>query len=231
MDAILLQASGDTRVIACAAAQLSGEQVKTLVRHKVASVIICLDPDGAGDGGTLACIRSLQDAGIRAFVAPRLSDGLDPDEFLRRNGMQAWRKHIQDAEHAYRFQARTIVNAHMGESWTDRSLSACLDDAIAFDAGVKDPAWYPDLDRFFWPAILHATGADMDGVFARRDSVRERAEKKREARAYEDLLRNVERSAAGRGPGRREANSSRRDGPFACDGTPIPRRAGAQRRR
>ena len=94
-DAILLQASGDARVIACAGANLSGEQVKTLVRHKIASVTICLDPDGAGDRGTLACIRSLQDAGIRAFVAPRLPDRLDPDEFLLRNGMEAWRKHIQ----------------------------------------------------------------------------------------------------------------------------------------
>jgi hypothetical protein len=96
-DAALAQVRGDKRVFACVAAQLSEGQVKTLKRHGVKSVTICLDPDSAGDRGIESCCRQLSEAGIKALVAPRLPDGQDPDEFIQQHGVDAWREHIAKA--------------------------------------------------------------------------------------------------------------------------------------
>ncbi len=96
-DAAFLQVHGDSRAVASVAAQLSGEQVETLVRGRVRQVFICGDPDGGGDRGTVANILSLSAAGIATYVVPRLPEGLDPDEFVRRDGSDAWKARVADS--------------------------------------------------------------------------------------------------------------------------------------
>jgi hypothetical protein len=96
---------------------------------------------------------------------------------------------LPEAEHALRYRARSIVKAHKGEEWTDRSLADCIDEAITFDAAVKDPERITDLASFFWPEIQHATGTDLDAINARREAARDKAEAERERLAYEKLIR------------------------------------------
>ena len=189
--AALLQADGEANVIACLETQLSASQLETLERNGVRSVTICLHPDGAGEKGTLACIKGLHEKGIDAFVAPALPDGKDAVAYVLAHGLDAWRKHIGQATHAFRYKARAILKTHKGAGWTDRSLAACMDEAIAFDATQKDPERLTDLASFFWPEILQATGAEIAAVNMRRDAARVRLEDARERRAYDELLRSA----------------------------------------
>lgn len=158
-DAALLQARGDSRVIAWVAANPSSDQVETLARYKTKSVTFCLDPDGAGSKGTLQGIKHLTNAGITSYVAPTLPDGLDPDEFLNTFGIDGWSTLIEQSVHGFKFQAQSIVDNHQkGEEWSDRQLSAALNEAIAFDSGVSDDRRRADLASFFWPEFRALTG-------------------------------------------------------------------------
>lgn len=112
LDAALLQSLEDTRVIACVSAQLSRLQVSTLVRHKVQAVTVCLDPDQGGERGVISCIKSLKAAGIRAYIASTLPDGLDPDELVLRDGLDAWYVHIAQAQPAVLWQVDRALQQH-----------------------------------------------------------------------------------------------------------------------
>jgi putative DNA primase/helicase len=165
-DAALAQALGDKSVIACVAAELSHLQVETLARHKIQAVTIALDPDVAGAGGILSCVRGLTAAGITAYVAPRLPD-LDPDEFLQAQGLDAWREHVGRAVHHFRYQAERILGSRQtGRTWTDAQRDGVIALAVEFAAALgadKDD----ELARHFWPTILAAVGGREDAVLAR----------------------------------------------------------------
>jgi predicted P-loop ATPase len=109
MDALLLQARGETRAVAYVAAQFSTTQIETLVRHRVERVILCGDPDGGGDKGTLNNVEHLEAAGISTLVMERLPDGLDPDELLLRDGIDAWRDRVLGATPGRVWQAERVI--------------------------------------------------------------------------------------------------------------------------
>jgi DNA primase len=190
LDAAILQDIGDSRVMACVGAQLTGLQVGTLSRYRVSSVTICLDPDGGGERGTISCIESLQDAGIMAYVAPTLPDKMDPDEFVIKHGLDAWKNHIDRKIHALRYQADALIRKHKtGTEWTDAGLESAIDEAISFDAGIVSPENLTDLDCFFWSVIKEATGANETAIEGRCMAAREKQKRERERRDCELLFR------------------------------------------
>jgi DNA primase len=162
-DAALAQARGDTRVVACVAAELSSEQVKTLARNKVVSVTIALDTDNAGANGIRSCVRQSHAASIAAYVAPQLPDGLDPDDFIHRDGIDAWRAHVAKAEHAYRHEAAVIVAAQGDGPLSDREKDAIVAEAEAY-AKTQPTGRGEELVRHFLPEIIRATGADPEAL-------------------------------------------------------------------
>lgn len=157
-DAAVAQALGDTRVIACVAASLSFEQVQSLRRSGIERVIICLDPDSAGDKGIESCIKSLLLAGIIPYVAPRLPVGEDgdgdPDKFIIRNGIDAWLEHtnLEKAEHGLRWKAQQIAGS---KGNTDADKQAVLKEATKWATHIKDAMV---LNIFFWPTIGEVLG-------------------------------------------------------------------------
>ncbi len=184
-DGATLQVRGDTRAVASAAAQLSQQQVETLIRRQIRSVYICGDPDSGGDKGTLANITSLEKAGIRSYVVPRLPEGMDPDEYVLLNGIEEWKKRVANSIHSYHYIAHKIVEKHKaGESWTDQAMATALEEAIRFDASVISADRLTDLDRFFWPVIYESTGVDVDAIIARRQSLRDKKARDREIQSY-----------------------------------------------
>jgi hypothetical protein len=148
LDAVLLQAKGDTRVCAYVAASCSREQIETLTRRQITKVTLCGDPDDGGENGTNSNLLRLTAAGISVYIAPKLPDGLDPDEFLVRENMEGWKAHIDAANHGFRWKAQRLIEA--GNTSTDKGKADILKGAIAFCKAVKN---HSELDAFFWPII------------------------------------------------------------------------------
>lgn len=157
LDAVLLQAKGDTRVCAYVAASCSGDQIETLKRRGISKVTLCGDPDHGGEKGTNSNLLRLTEAGISVYIAPKLPDELDPDEFLIREGMEGWKAHIDAAEHGFRWKAQRLIES--GNVATDKGKAEVLRDAITFCKAVKN---HPELDIFFWPVIRSSLGMEPE---------------------------------------------------------------------
>ena len=87
----MAQMRGDSRVITGVGASLSGAQIEALQRRQIRLVTLCFDPDIGGVRGTISTLTRLAATGTTTFVAPTLPGGRDPDEFIRRYGIDAWR--------------------------------------------------------------------------------------------------------------------------------------------
>jgi 5S rRNA maturation endonuclease (ribonuclease M5) len=164
LDAALLQALGDSRTVACVAAHLSQEQLETLRRRRVKSVVIALDPDEAGDAAIRSNVEKLRRLGIKPYVVERLPDGQDPDEFVLAHGIDAWRERVEKAAHGFRHVARSIIEGQGprepgDDSWADQ----VTEDALAFAAGLL-PEHDDELTRHFWPEIAQATCSRTDDL-------------------------------------------------------------------
>lgn len=167
LDAAVLQARGETNVIACVGSRLSQGQVETLARRRIQSVTICLDPDKAGVDGVNSCLRSLEASGIDALVAPTLPDNLDPDEFVLRFGVDRWREHIGQGVHGYRYAARRIFTRHeVSCVATELRASKIIDDATLFAEARTEAMQKLKLQNYFWPEIASALGMQMDDVLS-----------------------------------------------------------------
>jgi len=176
-DAALLQVRGDTRAVAYVAAQFSGLQIETLVRHRVKRVFLCGDPDGGGDRGTLANVDNLSRAGIKAYVVPRLLDGLDPDEFVAREGIEGWRSLVDHAVHAFRFKAEQILADRKPRSgWTDAMRDGAVDAALAWESTLP-PSCEEEAGRHLWPPLIEELGLEKAAIGRRRTKGRKRDRK------------------------------------------------------
>jgi predicted P-loop ATPase/DNA-binding transcriptional ArsR family regulator len=145
-DALLLQARGETRAVAYVAAQLSTEQLETLRRKGIEGierVALAGDPDGGGDKGTGRNVEQLEACGIRTAVVPRLPNGLDPDEYVLRDGIEAWRDRVVAAVPGRLWQAQRHL-----DGLTPQSPEAARRKALdALREVYRRPGPEADLDR------------------------------------------------------------------------------------
>jgi DNA primase len=89
LDCIALHQAGFANAVAALGTAFTPEQAREL--RKVASrAILCFDADAAGVEAALKSIDVLSAEGVVAS-ALRIPDGKDPDEFMRRNGADAFR--------------------------------------------------------------------------------------------------------------------------------------------
>jgi hypothetical protein len=163
-DALQLQARGETRAVASVAAQLDRNQLEVLRRCRVERVFVCGDPDGGGDRGTTRNVHSLAEHGITPYVAPRLPEGVDPDEYVIANGIDAWRDLVARSRHGFRHLAERLLAEHgprrAGDDlWADDLVQK----AVGLARGL--PGDRPDeLTSHFLAPIAEATGRALDDL-------------------------------------------------------------------
>jgi DNA primase len=95
MDVIGVYAAGVKEVVASCGTALTNGQVRTIHRH-ADTVVVNFDPDTAGANATEKAIQLLLDEGLHVRVVA-LDGGLDPDEYCKLNGAEAYRAKLDGA--------------------------------------------------------------------------------------------------------------------------------------
>jgi putative DNA primase/helicase len=154
-DAAILQALGETRVVSGVAASFSNEQIETLKRYRIQKIYHLGDPDGGGIGGTNSNLMRLMREGISVYVPPTLPDSEDPDEYVIKYGIDAFKELIAASEHGFRWRAKQIISKHGTDS--DGAIEKILDEAIAFGRTVP-PDQALELETFFYAQVRTQLG-------------------------------------------------------------------------
>jgi DNA primase len=96
MDAIGVFAAGVREVVASCGTSLTAQQVQALRRHSE-KIVVNFDPDAAGANAAEKSINLLLDENMRVRIV-ELEDGLDPDEYCKERGADAYRAKLDKAQ-------------------------------------------------------------------------------------------------------------------------------------
>ena len=107
MDAISLHAAGLDNVVASMGTAFSQEQAK-LLKRMAAEVVFCYDSDSAGRKASVRAVSIAQEAGLRVRVAG-VTEGKDPDEYVRHHGREAFLQVLAAAQDGIDFQVDETI--------------------------------------------------------------------------------------------------------------------------
>jgi DNA primase len=95
MDVIGVHSAGVGEVVASCGTALTNLQVRALKRHS-GNLVVNFDPDAAGSRAAERSIQILIEEDLRIRIL-QLDQGLDPDEYVKRNGADAYRQRLDAA--------------------------------------------------------------------------------------------------------------------------------------
>ena len=95
MDVIGVYSAGVHEVVASCGTALTSAQVSSIRRHSE-RIVVNFDPDNAGRSAAERSIHMLLEEGMHVRIV-ELDGGLDPDEFVRTNGSEAYREKLENA--------------------------------------------------------------------------------------------------------------------------------------
>ena len=104
MDVISMHQAGYTNAVASLGTALTSQQCALLHRY-TGDVLVIYDMDEAGVKAALRAIPMLRNAGLRTKVV-NLRPHKDPDEFIKAEGGEAFRKRLEEAENSFLFTVR-----------------------------------------------------------------------------------------------------------------------------
>ncbi len=160
IDVIAVYGAGIHEVVASCGTSLTNEQVRAMKRQiapqqaSAGEIILNFDPDDAGARSTEKYIGALLSEGLRVKVV-ELSGGLDPDEYIRKNGSDKYRKQLDEAASYFHWlaaRARARFDMGIAEGRIDAfkfmlpSIQA-VNDAVERGTIANEVAEFLNVDR------------------------------------------------------------------------------------
>jgi len=106
LDLIIPYQEGLHNVVASLGTAFTGEQARLLKRY-TQNVVMVYDPDDAGQAATLRTLDIFIEEGMHVKVVS-LPDGLDPDLFVRKEGIGNFKKIIEGSENLIDYKLRIL---------------------------------------------------------------------------------------------------------------------------
>lgn len=138
-DAIYLPALGLENVVAIGQGALGEKHLDGLKNRGIKNVILALDNDGVGPDNTETAIKLLlSKTNIRvAVLNPNdLGKSKDPDEFVRDNGVEEFKKIAEKATSAEKWMAGRIFNKYNLQS--DLEKQKAIDETLEFSQFIRN---------------------------------------------------------------------------------------------
>jgi DNA primase len=152
MDVIGVYASGVHEVVASCGTALTSQQVQTMKRHSE-KIVVNFDPDAAGANAAERSLNMLLDEGMHVRILA-LDGGLDPDEYCKQRGAEAYTEKLTAAKNYFywladrargKFDMRTAEGRVAGFKFLLPSIQR-LSDKLERLAVVNDVAGYLGVD-------------------------------------------------------------------------------------
>jgi len=165
VDVLYLQSLGVSNVAATAAANgpVTTEQWQQLADQGVRSVTLVL---GGQDRWAERTVTSLKQSyaaeqapTLFTLTSQELAGATGAASFVRREGLERFRRILKNRVHGFHFVALDIVERQRSSTtWNDQSARQTLYEAAEFDRAQRQSRYAGDLERYFWPAIVAQTG-------------------------------------------------------------------------
>lgn len=109
MDAISLHAAGFRNVVASMGTAFTAEQA-SLLKKVAEEVIFCYDSDLAGRNNSVRAVTVALQNGLKKVRVAGVPEGKDPDEFVRKNGPEAFAQVLEQAQNGLDYQIDWTIN-------------------------------------------------------------------------------------------------------------------------
>jgi DNA primase len=110
MDVIGVSAAGFGGVVASCGTALTSDQVRAIKRH-TDKIVVNFDPDAAGAKAAERSIQILLEEGLQVRIV-ELDGGLDPDEYCKERGVDAYRACLDGAKGYFHWLADRVRSQH-----------------------------------------------------------------------------------------------------------------------
>jgi DNA primase len=153
MDVIGVYSAGVHNVVASCGTSLTNTQVRILKRHSD-NIVVNFDPDNAGASAAEKYLQMLLDEGLRVRVL-ELGGDLDPDEYVKASGADAYRQRLEKAPAYFhwladrarqKFDMRTVEGRMDGFKFLAPKIQSIADRLERF-AVANDVADYLGVDE------------------------------------------------------------------------------------
>ncbi len=133
VDVIALNNNGIDLAVASLGTALTVEQAK-LAKRYADNIYICYDSDSAGIKATKRAIEIFKEAEIGVSII-QLGEGLDPDEYVKKYGKEAFENKINEAVDEYNYTYEQILDGYSQAS--DNEKLEKLNQFIGFLASIN----------------------------------------------------------------------------------------------
>lgn len=188
MDVIALHQAGICNAVASLGTAFTPEQAKLLKKY-TDKAVLCYDADQAGKKAADRAGVILREHGIKTRVLS-ITDGKDPDEFIKAKGADMFRVLIEGAKPFIEYKIDELKKNYDTENTADtEQLLEFSEAAAAVLAEIENPV---ELELYI-KRVADTSGISADGLKTRVDNLRRkrqtiqsRAEERQERKAYEE---------------------------------------------
>ncbi|MBQ7985873.1 MAG: DNA primase [Clostridia bacterium] len=164
MDVISVYQAGVTNIVATLGTALTENQAKLLMKYS-GEIILCYDSDEAGQAATKRGIEIITSVGGRCRVM-KLKGAKDPDEYIKSNGIELFRKAIKDALPSTEYLLGTLKSQYDTDNPDGKIMF--IHKAAEVLAGVKSAV---EIDAYV-KKIADETEISKEAIYAELKKIR-----------------------------------------------------------